>query len=1015
MNQLDQLAQHRDAILLAEIGAWLHMLGKYDWQFIESHCGGTTRYDYKNFMSGVAANYPELFRLLDLNSVQYQSVISGLPLTSPSSVGVFIRDHQQTNESRKDSLADQLTMLLVDAHGRGSNIEKSEVQSTFPGQVLPHVYLSTAFGFTKQLTATNYRTTLLHQALDNLLSHLSTSTNADKWAGFIQQLRQELFSHFSTALAETRLPFNDVTLLEQTTSTVAFFKSALVERVVAGNWKRLMDGSKNQYKWRTLSIPIAGLEYLQNTSGIADLLGKQNILTQAQNAVQDLLEVTYPVGQEIYRDEQTSVFLVPDEAGLLQWQNDHGQNLEVLIQREISQATNGDIFPKLQNSLMLQGTRTLYTTGQQIATISASATTSDVVPLTEAWRGVNNQQVCSTCSLRPHGSSHKTSSRKLCDICLTRRERRSEEWATDEIDQTIWLDEVADDNGRLALLVGSWGLTEWLNGTLVNTIIAASDLDFAKLENDCRRSLQSTKKGNPQQFQGVLTTILNNHVREQFNHQFRGYFASIIQPEWQHLTGSGLSEETIAAMHFVRQNPSFARLRRIWQTTQTFWQTALHEANSASKPLIPPVPKRLQIIPKNRDNLDLGHYHAYDFKLPNNITLSVVWDPKRKLFITCDNLEYLAKPDLLGKPVVECLTGERTLEEPTGYGGESKQWGKIAIEQVSEMPNSSYTPAIPILAQPRTFMTLLPANKALDIAAAIQSKYQREMGKVRNRLPLHLGLVYFHRRTPLRAALDAGRRMLNYELGLRKDELWTVQEVGCLRQDELPEALVKDTKQFDLTVAVKLEQNGRFLTWHIPTVMGDGTTPDKWYPYVFISNREGTFKAPRPTNSGSTQQCWLIHASQLQTGDQIYFTPATLDFQWLDNAGRRFEIAYDPQTGQRRTHPTRPYLLDELGTLKETWERIANGLSSSQIYALRDLIESKRESWQPTAEQCAKTGMFWQFCHDAITTADWKQKPTKEQINDLTNCAVSGLLTDVIHLYMGIMKQKPQQEENTNE
>jgi len=34
------------------------------------------------------------------------------------------------------------------------------------------------------------------------------------------------------------------------------------------------------------------------------------------------------------------------------------------------------------------------------------------------------------------------------------------------------------------------------------------------------------------------------------------------------------------------------------------------------------------------------------------------------------------------------------------------------------------------------------------------------MGKVRNRLPLHLGVVYAHRRTPLRAVLGAGKRML---------------------------------------------------------------------------------------------------------------------------------------------------------------------------------------------------------------------------------------------------------------
>ncbi|MBU1247394.1 MAG: hypothetical protein KKB70_01745, partial [Proteobacteria bacterium] len=50
----------------------------------------------------------------------------------------------------------------------------------------------------------------------------------------------------------------------------------------------------------------------------------------------------------------------------------------------------------------------------------------------------------------------------------------------------------------------------------------------------------------------------------------------------------------------------------------------------------------------------------------------------------------------------------------------------------------------------------------LAVAQAIKEKYEREMGKVRNRLPLTLGAVYFGRRTPLAAALDAGRRILRH-------------------------------------------------------------------------------------------------------------------------------------------------------------------------------------------------------------------------------------------------------------
>lgn len=1028
MSQLDQLAQKRDALLLAETGAWLHMLGKYDWQFIEKNCGGTTSYDYQNFLSAFDTKYPGLVGLLDTNSVQYQSVLSVLPITVPTSVGVFIRDHRETTEALQDKLDNQLAMLLVDAHGRGSNIDKSEIQSksVFPGQSLPAVYLSSAFGFTQHLSAADYKTEDLHRALEDLIQRLSTSTNVDKWGHFVGELRQELLSRFQSVLAETRLPFNDVTLFDQSASAVAFFKAALAERVVKGNWKRLTLSSRNQYYWRTLSISIAGLSYLQNASGIADMLGRKAILASAQEAVRDLLEVIFPIGQEIYRDEQTSLFLVPDQSDLLQWQDASGQSLEKLIARTLSQATDGDIIPNLHNSLLEQGTRTLYTIGQQIAASVSEDVTSDANILTNAWQNISNRQICTVCGLRPQGPSRKASGRNLCDTCLKRRERRAEKWATDELDRTIWLDEVADDTGRLALVVGSWDLTEWLNGTLVNSIIAASNLDFQQLEADCRTSLQTTRSGNPQQFQGLLTSLLSNNVRQQFGNRFRDYFEAIIQPEWPDLTEGGLVEDTVAAIHFVRQNPSFARLRRIWETTRTFWQDVLptdrHKdtdkntdiAQSLVGQKIGSVGSRLQIVgqltPSKTDDTP-GLYHAYDLKLKNGVTVSVVWDPERKLFITCDNLDYLSKSALQGGAISDFLKGELTLEEPTGYGSQNKDWGKIQIESVVKMDGSSYTPAIPILSEPRTFLALLPAERVLAVVGAIRAKYEREMGKVRNRLPLHLGLVFFHRRTPLRTALDAGRRMLEYRAGAAQDALWAVQEVSDGGKEVAPACVSRGTKHFDETRAVKLEQNGRTLTWHVPAVMGDGKTPDNWYPYLFIQGdprgRPRTFKGIRPTADGKGEECWLIHAGELQAGDQVYFTPATFDFEWLDSAGQRFAIAYDAQ-GRRQDSHTRPYLLDDLGTIEQVWNLISgkDGLSSSQIYALRDLIEAKRETWQ-TGET------FTQLCNDAVDNAQWKKREAID-LCLITDAAVSGLLTDVIQLYMGILKTKPQREENEN-
>lgn len=227
------------------------------------------------------------------------------------------------------------------------------------------------------------------------------------------------------------------------------------------------------------------------------------------------------------------------------------------------------------------------------------------------------------------------------------------------------------------------------------------------------------------------------------------------------------------------------------------------------------------------------------------------------------------------------------------------------------------------------------------------------------------------------------------------------------------QALTVDTQHFQQTIVVELKQNRRSLTWYIPAVMGDGNTPDNWYPYVFIethgddsqvSGRTLAFKGLRPTANG-TEVCWLIHATELKEGDEVYFTPATFDFEWLDSTSRRFEIAYNAQ-GKRYGRLTRPYLLDDLDAFQQAWQLISgpDGLTISQIHALHAIIETRREAWRidPNDET------FRQLCRQAICNAEWIKLPSTADIDKLTNWAASGLLADVIELYLGIMKEKPQ-------
>ena len=369
---------------------------------------------------------------------------------------------------------------------------------------------------------------------------------------------------------------------------------------------------------------------------------------------------------------------------------------------------------------------------------------------------------------------------------------------------------------------------------------------------------------------------------------------------------------------------------------------------------------RIFLKAENTDELakDLGPFHAYEMVVQGR-KVAVLWVPPkgrdaedlpegyRGGFWVIENLDYLE--GLFGKPMEQVLQKDTVYEiyEPSEYGRPGRAIARFTlVEKKTDAPG--YTPLIPILAEPRTFMALVPADKALEVVRAIKIKYEREMGKVRNRLPLHLGIVFADSHQPLRIILDAGRRMLKQEA---KPLLWKVvcsARKQVEKNDPLPSDYEEDKeKQFKEWYEILLESQedeNRKLIWYVPALMGDGQTEDFWYPFVFLKQKEEPkgreiyYWAHNPWNADHS---WLVHVSNLRPGDIIYFTPATLDFIWLDHSGTRFEIVYD-ENGLRLATLHRPYLLDELEKLIECWKKLKEGLSLRQILRVRNLIETKR-------------------------------------------------------------------------
>lgn len=912
MSQLETLSQHRDAILLAEAIGCLH--------------------DYRKCSE-------EQLQALSVNqqasALPRNALTQRFPALSSATLSILSTSEQvgdllNNSEGKWDDAAASFLMQFL---SRCHNTAHFDKQGPGNGkQNYPGTQISTAFGF-ETAVGPNLTNQLWALPWNNLTAYTNNRNN----------LLTAVQSLFTMAGADTRRPINEVSLWDWGLLVGALYKSAIAATII-GHQPATRD-----LRWRLLSIRTDGLVYLTGASRLPDLIGRQKTLQTALDNVQTLLEETYPLATEVYRDENGSLYVVPDMPNLLNLQDDENQTLLSHIQLQFK--TDGEIVPQITlDTTAWWGQDPARNGNDEIppAGLLLSSQTiiqSDPQTIAAAWKERHNQ-ICPICGLRPCVSQQLN----YCQVCRDRRQGRVQQWVQVQ-NTTIWLDEVADSNGRLALITGSFDLTNWLNGNLVETLLVGA-----------------SPNSSP-----------------------------------------------------ITKTPSFARLRRIWRTTQTFWQ----EIQAGINEILSDSRRRLKINLANTPGLTI--HQTYELDLHGQTRMSVLWDGAH--LISIDNLSYTAiqldiKSENRKTPADAALAVGVWLEENKQNvfqlisDDEKNRRFDIQIADV-DYQDAAYATAIPILAEPRTFMALVPADKALDVVQAIKSKYEREMGKVRNRLPLHLGVVYAHRRTPLRTVLDAGRRMLKDELGRLKNEAWEVEDVTRLGPDDLPPELVEGTKQFDLTIAVKLKQNNRLFTWRVPAKMGDGQTDDNWYPYVFVCNDTGIsdrplkFKGLRPTGHSQAEACWLIHAGELKKGDQVYFSPATFDFEWLDTTARRFEIAYD-DTGKRYGRLTRPYLLDQLDEIKEAWGMLQK-LSKNQLYALRDAIEEKRAAWFTIPQESVTDLTFRQFCADVVRNAKWQ---TSVDTQKLTNWAINGLLTDAIQLHVSIMKEELQttpQEEQSHE
>ena len=877
LSSLQVLANNRDALLLAEVAAWLHDVGKFADLHIEHHTTNPSRKWSNDDAYKVVIDTPASVIKLSQSAanIKKPDILNNvLNATSPKAADLLPAALKQNLQSLHVNLLSQdyslAELIMLGMPGFATHQQRGQfldgkdgllpallgvchnvahVDKEDPiggGQSLPNVLASNAFGY-------EHQTFILgdpQKSLDARLRQMSFDfTN-------LSAMRQEISQAFEYGLGDTRRPINEVSLADWSAIVAALFKAALAGAVLTKTqpgirgWKSWKDKIiDHDFRWRLLRVNFDVLGLYAKAVKIADLLGYHRAVEEACQKIKQLVEEEYPLGNEIYRDTTGIYFTFPDL--------DLPAELEQEIRRRFEEV-EPELAPRIAVTVG-DG----ETAQEQLKGILAKARHNavqvllhpfDSQNLSTCWQqqwetvGEGKWELCPVCRLRPMREGQEA-----CEHCLKRRSSRIAEWQQNP-HRTVWMDELADVNGRLALLVGKFGLDNWLSGELVQTMLVQAE------------------QNNPAKC--------------------------------------------------VPKSPSPARLRRVWETCQRFW-------TETAQGILDALPRRERWLLEVQDKSNLPpHSVACDGTL-NGQPISV-WRMGDAL-LTISFVPEEPKPGRL------ILSWEHNARKGTG---------EYQVQGV-QAPSANYLkyhPNLTLLASPDQFLALVPAADAPQIAAKVRDEYAKQFGKVQNRLPLFLGLVFFPRKMPLMAVMDAARRMLEVQLDC---EQWSVDSMVVEHQG----------------CELKLEKYGHKMTLRVPKTMGDGSE-DKWYPYFQVERfADGT--PDHRTYRFQRDDRWLIHVNDLRKDDVVHVTPSRFAYLWLEHTAKRFE--FDPQRDM--------LLLDELPRLREMWEKICRipEMTDTKLRGVQALLETKGMAWEratDTFQKLTETTIKRAGMLDAVTPED---------------------------------------------
>lgn len=974
---IENIKKKRDAILLGEIGALLHDIGKCHPDFI-----GTNSIE----------NIPNRFKHTDINEFLDEKLVQlikndrfKIKINNDETdiYSLITKHHDRSNKNTIIKIV-QSCDRLDSADDKGIVRKKQSKDKTF---------INSPFGYSKEkidLQCLQKRLEDLQDNLKELFQNFVSETIS--LSCFRESLILNLKTVFPYALGETRIPANDVTLWDHSYSTASLFKSILCAVALKE------DTDPNKLQWRILGFCWDGVGFIKKGRQIADILSRKQIIEDSKDELKKKFENEIPIGNAIYEDDNGIYFTFPALTG--DKSKDLAKDLAETGLKIIREKSNDEIWPfftlsKASRSLTILADELRFASQKRNLPKMAPALflIEDNSPIflgnPEMPQSQNGKDICPVCRLRT-----KQKNDEKCDVCKERGKGRLQSWVSNRED-TIWLDEVADVNNCIALLSLSFDLSKWLDGTMIGTIFSQSFEDWVNSEDwkkfinnkqnirklekkginisdtlfnlskNCLKIITDENISNDQGFKSDLINTFYEDVKSKQDPKEDEYVVDFINNIRTRLSPEPFTSSNLQKLIFT-QNPSPARIYRIWREAEDFFESVISEIKSK---MYSRKWKRIgfEVDTTNFQPEENTTYIIKKIELkPENL---LVLHTSNGKFYTIESLEKYKFPEKSGvEAVKEALNKEINWiakeDKPNENLLENGRYIKINNGKVEE----DYYPFIEITRSPLLMRLFIPASDAIKVTSLIEKLYNKRFEKVRGKLPLSIGLLVSKKKFPIYVLQDAADRLF-YDEDFRKpvmmDTWWNTEDAR----------------------------------WNTEEISND------------------TYYAYYPTREPKENRKYTLDDLDPVSKKKPYaLFPGYFDFDLLLGTADRYNITYKERKRSGKDYTlftNRPYYFYQISLMMNLWKILKDSLANSQIKFIEEMLTSKLKEWK-NVDDANKDDVFEKFA-EAILEDAFGEKWEKLRIETrdfLKNAVLNGILLDTIILFKHIIKEK---EDGENE